>query len=207
MLVFSKKEIQLFKGLNTPIKVQDFLNSFPFNFEQKGETLRSPILSLRAKEMHCFEGALLGAYILSLYGHTPYILHLKSTDEDYDHVIAPFKQGIFWGALSKTNHAVLRYREPIYKNIRELVLSYFHEYFLDNGKKTLRQYSVPFNLNNLKKNWATDEKDLWVLDKKLDKIKHYEILPKNYIKKLRKADQIEIESGKIIEYKKYGKKR
>ncbi len=200
MLSFSQKEISLLKKLNTPAKVQDFLNSFPFNFEKNGETLKSPLFVLQEKKAHCFEGALLGAYILSLYGYTPYLLHLKSVKEDYDHVIAPFKQNGFWGALSKTNHAVLRYREPVYKNIRELVLSFFHEYFLDDGKKTLRQYSTLFNLNTLKNAWATSEKDLWEIDKKLDKIKHFDIVPKNYIKKLRKADKIEIEAGQIVEY-------
>jgi hypothetical protein len=129
-------------------------------------------------------------------------MHLKADKTDYDHVITPFRIGGFWGALSKTNHAVLRYREPIYKNIRELSMSYFHEYFLDNGKKTLRQYSALLNLNTLKKTWITDEKNLWYIDKKLDKIKHYDIVPKSYIKKLRKAEKIEIAAGKITEYKK-----
>jgi len=204
---FSTKEKILLEKLNTPAKVQDFLNGLQFNFEKdkKGkykETLKSPLFTLRERKAHCFEGALLGAYILSLHGFTPYLLHLKAVKEDYDHVVAPFKMGNFWGALSKTNHAVLRYREPIYKNIRELAMSYFHEYFLDNGEKTLRQYSTLLNLNNIKKNWMTEEGDLWYLDKKLDKIKHYDIVPKSYLKKLRKADKIEIKMGKVVEFKK-----
>ena len=146
MIDFTKKEKLLFKKLNTPAKAQDFLNKIPFNFEKGGETLKSPLYTLRTGKAHCFEGALLGAYILSLHGFPPLVLHLKATRGDYDHVVAPFKINGFWGALSKTNHAVLRYREPVYKNIRELVISYFHEYFLDSGAKTLRQYSEPFNL-------------------------------------------------------------
>jgi len=204
--IFTKKEKTLLKKVNTPAKVQDFLNSLPFNFERQNgrivETLKSPLFTLRHKNAHCFEGALLGAYILSLHGFTPYLMHLKAIKGDYDHVVVPFKIGQFWGALGKTNHSVLRYREPIYKNIRELVMSYFHEYFLDNGQKTLRQYSAPFNLNTLGNSWATSEKDLWYIDKKLDKIKHYDIIPKSHIKKLRKADKIEITAGKIVEYKK-----
>lgn len=193
------------KKLNTPAKVQDFLNGLPFNFEKRGETLKSPAMVLRTKSAHCMEGALLGAYILSRYGlpgSTPYVLHLKATEDDYDHVIAPFKQGGLWGALSKTNHAVLRFREPIYRNIRELVMSYFHEYFLDNGMKTLRQYSKPLNLNIFGKNWMLEEGDLWNIDRALDKIKHYNIVKKNIIKKLRKADKVEIKAGKIVEYQK-----
>jgi len=193
------------KRMNTPGEVQDFLNAIPFNFERDGETLLSPLRVLRDKKAHCLEGALLGAYILSLQGFQPLILHLESSVEDFDHVVALFKSKGLWGALSKTNHAVLRYREPVYKNVRELVMSYFHEYFLNNGVKTLRRYSAPLNLNTFKKthkNWATSGEDLWYIDKKLDKIKHYDILPNNFTKKLRKADGVEIEAGKIVEYKK-----
>lgn len=200
MLEFVEKEKVLLKKLNKPAKVQDFLNSLKFNFEKSGETLKSPLFTLRTRRAHCFEGALLGAYILSLHGFTPYLMHLKAKRGDYDHVVAPFKVGHFWGALSKTNHAVLRYREPVYKSVRELAMSYFHEYFLDNGEKTLRQYSAFFNLNTLKNDWVISEKDLWYIDKELDKIKHYDIVPKFHIKKLRKADKVEIRAGKIIEY-------
>ncbi len=205
MLYFTKKEISFLKKLYTPAKVQDYLNSLCFNFEDQGETLMSPICTMRAKKAHCFEGALLGAYILSRYCHlgvVPYILHLKAIKGDYDHVITPFKVGKFWGALSKTNHTVLRYREPVYKNIRELCMSYFHEYFLNDGRKTLRQYSEVLNLNKLAKGWEVSEKDLWYIDKKLDRIKHYDIIPKSQIKKLRKAEKIEINAGKLVEFKK-----
>lgn len=203
---FTKKEIKFLKSLNTPEKVQDFLNTLEFNFEQKGgvkiPTLKSPLFTLRASNAHCMEGALLGAYILSMHGFKPLILHLKTIKGDYDHIIAPFKIGIFWGALSKTNHAVLRYREPIYRNIHELCISYFHEYFLNNGKKTLRQYSQPLNLNTFEKGWEFLDGDLWGIDEAIDKTKHYDILPKNYKRKFRKADRIEIQAGEIEEYKK-----
>ena len=194
------------RKLNTPGKVQDFLNSLPFNFEKQRkiqrETLKSPMMVLRTKSAHCFEGALFGAYILSSHKFPPLILHLQTTKEDYSQVMAQFKIDGLWGALSKTNHAVLRYREPIYKNIHELVMSYFHEYFLDNGLKTLRKYSAPLDLNTLPKNWMLSEKDLWYVDKKLDKVKHYNILSPKAQKNLRKADKIEIKAGKIVEYKK-----
>jgi hypothetical protein len=198
--LFIPKEKKLIKKLNAPAKVQDFLNGLRFNFEKGGETLKSPLFVLRQKNAHCIEGALLGAYILSQHGFRPYLMHLKAVKDDYDHVIAPFKIGEFWGALSKTNHAVLRYREPIYKNIRELAMSYFHEYFLDNGEKTLRQYSALLNLNIFEKNWSTHRQDLWGIDEELDKIKHYDMVPKSHRSKLRKADKVEIKAGKIIEY-------
>lgn len=197
---FTRKEKLLIKKLNTPAKVQDFLNGLRFNFEKGRETLRSPLSVIRHKEAHCFEGALLGAYILSRHGFKPYIMYLKATKGDYDHVVAPFKVGKSWGALSKTNHAVLRYREPVYKNIRELAMSYFHEYFLDDGRKTLRAYSALVNLNHFEKDWWRSKEDLWGIDEALDEAKHFEILSKGILGKLRKADKIEIEAGKIVEY-------
>jgi len=198
--LFTEKEINFLRKLNTPSKVQDFLNTLKFNFEKTGPTLKSPLWTLRAKNAHCLEGAILGAYILSLHGFKPYVLHLKTTKADFDHCIAPFKVRGYWGALSKTNHNVLRYREPVYKNIRELVMSYFHEYFLENGEKTLRKYSRPLNLNIFEKNWPTHRQDLWGIDEELDKIKHYDILPRDLMK-LRKADKIEIQAGNITEFK------
>lgn len=200
MSEFSSKEKALFKKLNTPAKVQDFLNKIPFNFERGGETLRGPLATLRHNRAHCFEGALLGAFMLSEQGFKPYIMYLKSARQDLDHVIAPFRVRGLWGALSKTNHAVLRYREPIYKNIRELAMSYFHEYFLDSGEKSLRQYSALLSLNAFQEDWPTLEGDLWAIDDALDKMKHYDIIPKHHLKKLRKADKIEIEAGRIVEW-------
>ncbi len=205
MANFSPQEKKLIRKLNTPAKVQDFLNTLRFNFEKNGETLQSPLRTLREKNAHCIEGALLGAYILWHHGHKPYIMYLKSIKGDYDHVIAPFKIGKFWGALSKTNHAVLRYREPVYKDVRELAMSYFHEYFLNGppaqaGKKTLRQYSDLLDLRDFDQNWPIEEKDLWGIDDALDKLKHYDMVPKKLVPKLRKADPIEIKAGEIVEY-------
>ena len=201
MLSFTKKEITLIKKLNTPAKVQDFLNGLEFNFEKNGkETIKSPIMVLRERNAHCMEGALFGAYVLSLHGHKPLILHLQTTKEDFDHIITVFKENNLWGALSKTNHGVLRYREPIYRDIHELVMSYFHEYFLDNGKKTLRKYSKTLDLNIFEKGWEVEEGNLWGIDDELDEIKHYDIAPKEVFKKLRLSDKIERDMGKIVEY-------
>jgi hypothetical protein len=202
MLQFTKKEKDLIKKLNTPAKVQDFLNSLKFNFEKRGDTLKSPLMVLREGNTHCMEGALFGAYVLSMHSYKAKLVHLQAIKPDFDHVIAVFKIGGSWGALSKTNHAVLRYREPVYKSLRELVMSYFHEYFLNDGTKTLRKYSEPLDLNIFESGWETSDGNLWGIDQELDKIKHYDIAPKNVLKKLRKADKVEIEAGKIVEYKK-----
>ncbi len=202
MLEFTKKELSLMRKLNTPAKVQDFLNQIPVNHEKKGrDTIKSPIRVLREKKAHCIEGALLGAYILSLHGHTPRILHLQATKDDLDHVIAVFKKNGLWGALSKTNHAVLRYREPLYKTIRELVMSYFHEYTTDDGKKTLRSYSKPLDLRVFNSNWMLEKQDLWGVDEELDNIRHYPIASKKVFSTLRLADPIERTVGKMLEWK------
>lgn len=195
--------MQDLKKLNTPAKIQDFLNGLKFNFEKNGDTLSGPAQVLRRGSAHCFEGALLGAYLLSKIPgkkNKPLVVCLKATKHDYDHVIAPFRVNGLWGALSKTNHAVLRYREPVYKNLRELAMSYFHEYFLNNGEKTLRYYSDPLNLNEFEEGWELLDGDLWGIDDELDKVNYHEIVPKKHIKKLRLVDKIERDAGKIVEY-------
>ena len=145
---YTKEEIKLFRRLNTPSKLQDYLNALPFNFLDRGVTL-SPRMVLKKNKADCFEGALLAAAVLEFHRYKPLILDLRSVKKpyDYDHVVAVFKKDGCFGAISKTNHAVLRYREPAYKTLRELVMSYFHEYFLNTGKKTLREYSELFDLN------------------------------------------------------------
>jgi len=188
------------KRLNTPAKVQDFLNKIPINFEKDGiDRCKSPVMVLRAKSAHCIEAAILGAYILSLHGHQPLLMHLASTKEDKDHVIAPFKIKGLWGALSKGNHVTLRYRDPVYKTIRELAMSFFNEYYLENGVKTMRNYSRLLNLKIFGPDWVIREDNLWDIDDKLDKIKHFDIAPKDVIRALRKADRVERKALYIFE--------
>ncbi len=198
---FNKKELRILNKLSTPQKIQDFLNRIPVNFEEHCETCFSPRMVLKYNKAHCMEGAMLAAAALRVHGYKPLVVDLTTSKEDYDHVVAVFKQNNHWGAISKTNHAVLRYREPVYKTIRELVMSYFHEYFLDNGKKTLRSYSLPVDLSRFdKKEWMTSEEDVWYVPEYLEKISHKKILPKKI--KLRKADKIEITAGKLFEHAK-----
>ncbi len=201
---YGQEEIKIFKKLNTPQKIQDFLAfKIRHNPAKDGVECRSPRMVLRLGKAHCMEGALLAAAILEFHGQKPLLMDLRSASSDLDHVVALFKKLGCWGAISKTNHAVLRYREPIYKTLRELALSYFHEYFLDNGKKTLLEYSVPFNVNRINYlNWRTTKKDLTELPQYLDKARHYKILTPTQIRNLREADKIEIEAGKLLEWKK-----
>jgi hypothetical protein len=199
---YSEFEAKLFCGLNSPKKIQDYVNSLDFNFEENGDSCMSPREVIRNKKANCIEGAILAAAILEFHGHRPLVMDLRSTKKPYDddHVVAVWKQFGCFGAISKTTHAVLRYREPVYKTLRELAVSYFHEYFLNGGEKTLREYSELFDLSHFNRlNWRTTTDSLLEISFYLDKIKHYKILSPAQIKNLRKADKIEIEAGKLTE--------
>lgn len=199
-----EREYRLLKKLNTPVKIQSFLDEMSINFEYDGDTYLSPLRVLRQGICHCGEGAILAALALRLQGEPPLLVDLKvKNKDDFDHVIAVYKRYGCWGAISKTNHAVLRYREPIYKTIRELVMSYFHEYFDDFGRKNLRSFSMPVNLKRFDKlGWMTSEEEVDYIPEYLDEVKHYNILDKRQISGLRRADKIEIAVGKVVEWKK-----
>lgn len=197
-------EFSIFKKLDSPQKIQSFLESIPQNFETHGGTCRSPLTVLTRNEAHCMEGALLAAAILWFHGKPPLLLDLRTTKEDDDHVVTLFRSGKHWGAISKTNHGVLRYRDPVYASPRELAMSYFHEYFLSkNGKKTLREYSLPFSLLQYDNDWLTSRNNIWYMPDDLDASLHKKILTPAKIKSLRPAVEIEIQMGKITEWKKH----
>lgn len=201
--ILDEKEITLFKELDTPRKIQNFLDTLAINHEPHGDTCKSPRRVLKEKNGHCIEGALLAAAILYFHGREPLLLDLKAVDPDFDHVVALFCEGKNWGAISKTNHPVLRYREPVYDSPRELAMSYFHEYFLDNGKKTMRSFSQPFNLKQFDdKDWMISTKNLWYLADALDKSPHTQIMTRSQIHKLRPANTIEIKADSLREWKK-----
>ena len=203
MFGLNKKELKILKKINSPKKIQDFLNKIPINFEENEETCMSPRMVLKKRKAHCIEGALFAALCLKLINYKPLIIDLKTIKDDFEHVIAVFKKNGKFGAISKANHAVLRYREPIYRNIRELAISYFHEYIDKKGRKTLRSFSLPVNLTKFdKRKWVTDKNYLWYIHDYLDKVKHYKILTRKQIADLRKADKIEIKAGKLAEWKK-----
>lgn len=197
-----QKEFKILRKLKTPKKIQDFLDRFRLNFEKEGETVLSPMLVMKKKVCHCVEGATLAALALRLNGFEPLLMDLTATEDDFDHVVAVFQIEGKWGAISKTNHAVLRYREPIYNSIRELAMSYFHEYFDNKGRKNLRSYSLPVNLKRFdKKGWMTTLEEIDYVPEYLADVKHYPILTRSQIGRLRRADKVEIETGKIVEWK------
>lgn len=208
------------KELATPQKIQDFLDKMPFNFEEEGETYMSPKRALRENKMHCFEGALFACSCLQKLGIKNYLLDLKVKDlkKDSDHTLCIFKINGFWGAISKTNHSVLRWRDPIYKTCRELAVTYFHEYFLDSGppatprklrlawragEKTLKSYSAPFDVwKKFGESWLTEEADLDEIATALDKSRHFDFVPKANQKFLRLAGQTEVKGAAVTEWPK-----
>ena len=130
-------ERRLFARLDTPQKIQDFLDKTPANFELDGDTVRSPRMMLQARMAHCAEAALFAAAALMFHGRQAWLMDLRALPRDQDHVVTLFRERGLWGAISKTNHAILRWRDPIYRSARELAMSYAHEYCLPGGKKSL----------------------------------------------------------------------
>lgn len=173
---FTKEEINSFKSFRKPIDIQLFLNTVGYNPEY---ITRSPKMVLKHRLANCFEGALFAAAALRFLGYKPLIVDMMAVNDD-DHVIAVFKKNNLWGAVAKSNTTLLRFREPVYRTIRELVMSYFDFYFNTLGEKSLRSYSNPINLAKFDKhNWMTTENDLEFIGDYLFEVRHNEIYPKS----------------------------
>jgi hypothetical protein len=201
MLGLTKRERATLARLRTPIAIQDFLDRLPMNHEKGGETHRSVRAALRARKAHCIEGALIAAAALKLQGEKPLILDLVAKAHDDDHVVALYRRRGYWGAISKTNHATIRFRDPIYRTLRELALSYFHEWFMNaTGEKTLVSYSRPLDLSRLGTRWLVAEDDVWELDRALDRQPHYALVPQGNARHIRTADAMELKAGTFIEW-------
>ena len=200
--VLAPLERRIFTKLTTPQKIQDYLDTLPINFEMAGETYMSPRRTLRAKKAHCFEGALVAAAAFAFHGQKPLLMDLRTVRPYEDHIVALFRSGGLWGAISKTNHVILRYRDPVYRSPRELAMSYFHEYIESDGKKSLREYSTAFDLSRYApEKWVTAEEEMhWLVDA-LDACRHSPIAPKKIMRTLREAARIEIKAGDLVEWK------
>src|SRR2546423_226465 len=172
MQKLEKRELQLFRKLSTPEKIQKYLDDLPYNKEKKGETCYSPRLVIRHNTAHCFEGALFAAAAVRVNGHPALILDLASVRDD-DHVIAIYRTNGCWGAIAKSNYAGLRFRSPVYRTLRELALSYFEHYYNLRGEKTLRAYSRPVSLARFDSiDWMTSGEPLWAIPEYLCDINH-----------------------------------
>ena len=185
-LVLDEKEQKFFKQFKTPFDIQLYLNSVKYNPDY---ITYSPRMVMHRQMANCFEGALFAAAVLRMLGHKPLIVDFMAYNDD-DHVIAVFKQNNLYGAVAKSNTTTLRFREPVYRSIRELVMSYFDFYINTLGDKSLRSYSNPVNLSMFDKfNWMTTDDDLEFIGDYLFTIKHNEILGAKSIKSLSPADK------------------
>ncbi len=186
---FNASETRVLKALKTPEKIQRFLDiDIDYNKEPDGDTIRSPRRVLRDMVAHCLEGALFAAAALRVQGSPPLLLDLEAVRDD-DHVLAVFKQHGHWGAIAKSNFSGLRFREPVYRNLRELAMSYFEHYFNLSQEKTLRNYSRPVNLAQFDRvGWMTAEEDLWVINDHLANIPHVALLRNGARQRLARVD-------------------
>jgi hypothetical protein len=200
--VLTPHERRQLARLKTPRKIQDFLDRLKPNYEiDGGDTHMSPRRVLRTKLAHCTEGALFAAACLLLHGRDAWLLDLRSIPADQDHVVCLFKENGRWGAISKTNHVILRWRDPIYASPRELAMSYAHEYFLKNGKKSLLAFSRPFSLRRYApRRWVIAEDELDWLIVALDDCRHEALAPKAALRRRRPATPFERDTIEATEF-------
>jgi hypothetical protein len=185
--------------LKTPLGIQRFLDDMPYHL---AGTAWSPRKVLQEKTAHCLEGAIFAAAALRALGFPPLILDLEA-DQDTDHVLAVFKLRGHWGAIAKSNFVGCRYREPIYRTLRELALSYFNIYFNLRGERTLRRYSKAVNLSRFDdRNWMTSDQEIWFIAEYLCDIPHRPLLKRGLEKHLSRVDRRTWESEMVGHRKK-----
>jgi hypothetical protein len=200
-LGLSKAEFAVLRRLSTPQKIQDFLYALPANFEIGGQTCLSVREVLKQRRAHCIEGAMLAACALWVHGEPPLLMDLRA-EQDYDHVVVLFRRNGHWGAISKTNPPVLRWRDPVYRTLRELAMSYLHEYANKRGQKTLRSFSRPFDLRRFDPTlWVTNGKNCWTVAEAIDDIRHYPLVTNKQARLLRRRDAMERKAGTLAEHR------
>jgi hypothetical protein len=194
-------EHRLFARLDSPQKIQTFLDRLPANFELTGDTVLSPRRMLAQRMAHCSEAAIFAAAVLSFHGKPAWLMDIQALPSDQDHIITLFKQHGHWGAISKTNHAILRWRDPIYRSPRELAMSYAHEYCLPGGKKSMLTYSKPFSLARYApQRWVIAPEELhWLMDG-LDSSPHVPVAPKLAMRKRRRSSPVELRAQEVVDW-------
>lgn len=194
---FAPKHLAVLRRLDTPRKVQDFLDySLRYNDSRPGTCL-SPLEVLKQRKAHCIEGAMLAAAAALFHGRPPLLLDLRANPRDDDHVIAPFTHRGKWGAVAQSHFCGLRYRDPVYASFAELARSYFEFYYNSRGEKTLREFSSPLDAAALKPDWLYSDKNVFFVSRRLDAQRHYRIAGHLLEKELRPADSLLLE-GELL---------
>lgn len=183
-------------SLDTPFKIQAYLDSIPYNGADRN---RSPLGVMREQQSHCYDGALMGAAALRRLGHLPLVMDLwPEPGTDDDHVLALYRVDGCWGAVAKSNFAGLRFREPIYRTLRELVLSYFEVFFNSAGVKTLRSYTRPLNLSPYDSaGWETNERAVEAIEHHLNRLHRFPILTSGMAARLSPVDERAYQAGML----------
>ena len=190
---FSSRERSVFVRLTTPRKIQEYLLNIPYSAE---ECYRSPRSVIRDRTAHCFDGALFAAAALRFIGFPPLIVDLLPNSRDDDHMLAVYRVDGYWGAVAKSNFAGLTYREPIHRSLRELVLSYFEQYYNVAREKTLRGYTVPLNLRPFDRlNWMGSDVHLEAIAVRLDEIRKVRLLTPAMVRRLSPVDTRSYNAG------------
>jgi hypothetical protein len=189
----TRAEARVVSRLTTPAKIQSFLDSIEYSEEER---YRCPLTVLRDRKGHCFDGALFAAAMLRRIGYPPLITDIIPNENDDDHLLALFKMHGHWGAVAKSNYSGLRFREPVYRTLRELILSYFEDFFNAIGEKTMRAYTRPLNLTTFDKlGWMTEDAVLDAIGEKLDDIPKYKPLTPGMIRAFSFADRRSVQAG------------
>ena len=199
--LLTPREHRLFARLDSPKKIQDFLDRMPVNFSLDGDTAMSPRRTLAANMAHCAEGAVFAAAALAYHGEPPLLMDIRALPSDQDHIVTLFRERGLWGAISKTNHAILRWRDPIYRSVRELAMTYAHEYCLPGGKKSMLSFSKPFSLARYTpKSWVIAPEDLDWLLVDLDTSPHVPVAPRHALIRRRRASRFEMQAQDVAEW-------
>lgn len=194
---FEPRERKILRRLTTPTRIQEYLDSLEYNLEPGGDTCYSPRLVMREGAAHCMEGAMFGALALRLIGHPPLVVDMEAV-RDSDHVLAVYRVGGFWGAVAKSDYSGLRSREPVYRTIRELAMSYFEHYFNRRGEKTLRTFSRPVNLRRFDPaGWMTRDGFVWEIPNYLCDIPHTRILTDDMEQRIARMDRRLYAAGRL----------
>jgi hypothetical protein len=159
------------------------------------DTAWSPRRVLQENTSHCFEGATLAAAALRAIGYPPLVIDLEA-EHDTDHVVAVYRLHDHWGAIAKSNYTGCRYREPVYRTLRELALSYFDVYFNLRRERSLRTFSRPVNLTRFDaRDWMTTNEQLWFIAEYLFTIRHHSLLRPGMAKRLHRLDDRSFRAG------------
>ena len=186
-------EAELLAGLTTPPAIQAFLDTLAYSTQDR---YRCPLTVLRDRTAHCYDGAIFAAALLKRLGHPARVLDMLPNDRDDDHLLALFQVDRHWGALAKSNFSGLRYREPIHRTVRELVLSYFEDFFNALGEKTLRGYTLPLSLARFDRlNWETDDAALDAIADELDVVRKVELITPAMVARLTRVDERALQAG------------